>query len=217
MERVTRSNVDNTLIEVEDPEQILRERRRSMTDQAEQGRGNLRDTRDSDSEEYSEAGEVNIRSLFVPDLDNTPLHIAIRHGMALDDAKTIYRIRCPKLKEYIGKDTLTVFLPEGQLEVPTEPPVDFVANCAPTPFDQPRLLIEAMQSLVQTQPKLTILPGDDTPLVRDRYLSRYELIERLTNYVDLCVLYAESAQRHESAQLHGGRDEILSKKCTRKP
>ena len=64
--------------------------------------------------------------------------------MALDDAKTIYRIRCPKLKEYIGKDMLTVFLPEGQLEVPTEPPVDFVANCAPTPFDQPRLLIEAM-------------------------------------------------------------------------
>ena len=68
-----------------------------------------------------------------------------------------------------------------------------------------------MQSLVQTQPKLKILPGDDTPLVRDRYLSRFELIERLSNYVDLCVLYAESAQRHESAQLHGDRDEILRK------
>ena len=111
----------------------------------------------------------------------------------------------------LGKDTLTVFLPEGWLEVPTEPPVDFVANCAPTPFDQPRLLIEAMQSLVQTQPELTILPGDDIPLVRGRYLTRYELIERLENYVDLCVLYAESALRHESAQLHGDRDEILKK------
>ena len=80
------------------------------------------------------------------------------------------------LKEYIGKDTLTVYLPEGWLEVPTEPPIDFVANCAPTPFDQPRLLIEVMQSLVQTQPELTILPGDVIPLVRDRYLSRNELI-----------------------------------------
>ena len=77
MQRVTRSNIDNTLLEVADPEQILRERRRSMADQAEQGRGNPRDTRDSDSEEYSEAEEVNIRNLFVPDLDNTPLHRAI--------------------------------------------------------------------------------------------------------------------------------------------
>ena len=94
--------------------------------------------------------------------------------MALNEEQTVYRIWCPKVKEYIGKDTLTVFLPEGQLEVPMEPPVDFVVNCAPTPFDQPRLLIEAVQSLVQTQPELTILPGDDTPLVRDRYLTRYE-------------------------------------------
>ena len=211
MQRVTRSNADNTLVQVEDPEQIIRERRRSMADQAKQGRENPRDTRDSDGEEYSEAEEVNIRDLYVPDLDNTPLHRAIRHGMALNDTKTIYRIRCPRLKEYIGKDTLTVFLPEGRLEVPTEPPVDFVANCAPTPFDQPRLLIEAMQSLVQTQPELTILPGDDIPLVRDRYLSKNELIDRLENYVDLCVLYAESALRHESAQLHGDRDEILRK------
>ena len=209
MQRVTRSNADNTLLQVEDPEQIIR--CRSMAEQTEQDRGNPRDTRDSDSKEYSEAEEVNIRDLYVPDLDNTPLHRAIRHGMALNDTKTIYRIQCPRLKEYIGKDTLTVCLPEGRLEVPTEPPVDFVANCAPTPFDQPRLLIEAMQSLIQTQPELTILPADDIPLVRDRYLSRNELIERLSHYVDLCVLYAESALRHESAQLHGDRDEILRK------
>ena len=211
MQRVTRSNTDNTLVQVEDPEQIIRERRRSMAEQAEQGRGNPRVTRDSDGKEYSKAEEVNIQDLYVPDLDNTPLQRAIRNGMALNEEQTIYRIRCPKLKEYIGKDTLTVFLPEGWLEVPTEPPIDFMANCASTPFDQPRLLIEAMQSLIQTQPELTILPGDDIPLVRDRYLTRYELIDRLSNYVDLCVLYAESALRHESAQLHRDRDEILRK------
>ena len=210
MQRVTRSNADNTLVQVEDPEQILRERRRSMAEQAEQGRGNHRETRDSNDEEYSEAEEVNTRDLYVPDLDNTPLQRAIRNGMALNDDQTVYRIWCPKLKEYIRKDTLTVFLPEGRLEVPTESPVDFVANCAPTPFDQPRLLIEAMQNLVQTQPELTILPGDDTPLVRDRYLTRYEQ-DMNANYVDLCVLYGESVLRHESAQLHRDRDEILRK------
>ena len=60
MQRVTRSNTDNTLVQVEDPEQIIRERRRSMTEQTEQGRGNHRVTRDSDGKEYSEAEEVNI-------------------------------------------------------------------------------------------------------------------------------------------------------------
>ena len=59
MQRVTRSNADNTLVQVEDPEQILRERHRSMAEQAEQGRGNPRETRDSDGKEYSEAEEVN--------------------------------------------------------------------------------------------------------------------------------------------------------------
>ena len=117
----------------------------------------------------------------------------------------------PQAQGHIGRDTLTVYLPEGRLEVPTEPPIDFIANCASIPFDQPRLLIEAMQSLVQTQPELTILPGDDTPLVRDRYLTRYKLIDRLSNYVDLCVMYAKSAVRHESTQLEGDRDEILRK------
>ena len=157
MQKATRSNADNTLVQVEDPEQIIRVRRRSMAEQTEQGRENPRDTRDSEGEEYSEAEEMNIRDLYVPDLNNTPLQRAIRNGMALNDSQTTYRIRCPLLKEYIGKDTLTVYLPEGRLEVPTDPPVDFVANCAPTPFDQPRLLIEAMQSLIQTQPELTIL------------------------------------------------------------
>ena len=112
MLRVTRSNTDNTLVQVEDPEQILRERRRSMAEQAEQGRGNPRVTRDSDGEEYSEAEEVNTRDLYVPDLDNTPLQRAIRNGMALNEEQTVYRIWCPKLKEYIGKDTLS--LPSGR-------------------------------------------------------------------------------------------------------
>ena len=193
MQRVTRSNIDNSLVQVEDPEQILKERCRSMADQ---GREVPRDTRDSDGKEYSEAEEMNTPELYVPDLDNTPLETAIRNGMALNDSKTIYRIHCPKLKRYIGMDTLTVTLPEGRLEVPTDPPVDFVANCASTLFDQPRLLVEAMQCLVTTQPELAILPGDDVPLIRDRYLSHHELLDRLNHYIDLCVMYGECFLRH---------------------
>ena len=60
MQRVTRSNADNTLLQVENPERILRVRYRSMAEQAKQGRGNPRDTRDSDGEEYSEGEEMNI-------------------------------------------------------------------------------------------------------------------------------------------------------------
>ena len=92
-----------------------------------------------------------------------------------------------------------------------DPPVDFMANCTPTPFDQPTLLVEAMQSLVTTQPQLAILPGDDVPLIKDRYLTHYKLMERLNHYIDLCVMYGECFLRHENAQLSGDRDEIMRK------
>ena len=95
--------------------------------------------------------------------------------------------------------------------MPTDPPVHFVANCAPTPFNEPRLLVEAMQSLVTTQPELAILPGDDVPLIRDRYLTCYKLIERLNHYIDLCVMYGECFLRHENAKLSGDRDKIMRK------
>ena len=86
MQRAMRRNIDNTLIHVEDPEQLIRVRRRSMAEQAEQvANKNLRITRDSDGEEYSEAEEMNIPDLYVPDLNNTPLQRAIQNGMALND------------------------------------------------------------------------------------------------------------------------------------
>ena len=136
--------------------------------------------------------------------------------MAMNDRKTIYRIRCPRLKEHIEIDTLTVKLPEGWLEVPTDPPVNFVAHCTSTLFDQPRLLVEAMQCLITMHPELTILPGDDVPIVRNRCLSCYELLERLNHYVDLCVMYAECFLRHEEAQLSRDMRERLRKELNKK-
>ena len=69
MQRVMRSNIDNSLVQVEDPEQILRERRRNMT---EQGREVPRE-RDSDGKEYSKAEERSTPELYIPHLDNTKL------------------------------------------------------------------------------------------------------------------------------------------------
>ena len=95
--------------------------------------------------------------------------------------------------------------------MPTDPPVNFMANCVPTLFDQPRLLVEAMQSLVTTQPELAILPGDNIPLIRDRYLTHYKLLDRLNHYIDLCVMYGECFLRHKNAQLSRERDKIKRK------
>ena len=154
---------------------------------------------------------MNIPDLFVPDLENTPLKEAIQNGMAMKDRKTIYRIRCPRLKEYIGIDTLTVKFPEGRLEVPTDPPVDFVANCASTPCDQPRLLVEAMECLITRHLELIILPEDHLPIVRNRYLSCYKLLERLNHYIDLCINYGECFLRHEEVQLSRDTNVTLRK------
>ena len=144
---------------------------------------------------------MNIPDLFMPDLNNTCLEDAITNGMAMNDRKTVYRMRCPRLKECIGMDTLTVKLPGRELEVPTDPPVDFIANCAPTPFDQPRLLVEAMEGLLEKHVDLAILRGDDLPIISNRYLSCWELNERLSHYIDLCIRYGECALKYKAAQL----------------
>ena len=108
-------------------------------------------------------------------------------------------------------DTLTVTLPEdGWKYLRTHQSTSW-QTVLPLDFDQPRLLVEAMQCLVTTQPKLAILPGDDVPLIRDRYLFCHALLDRLNHYIDLCVMYGECFLRHENAQLSRERDEILRK------
>ena len=187
--------MDSTPLQVEDPEQILRRTHRSMAAPPE----NAGDPWQQDP--CNDPEEVNIPDLFVPDLDNMCLEDAIANSMAMNDRKTVYRIHCPRLKDHIGVDTLNVKLPGGELEVPTDPPVDFIANCPATSFDQPRLLIEAMESLPEKHTELAILPGDDLPIVSNRYLSCWELNERLGHYFDLCIRYGECVLKYEGAIL----------------
>ena len=102
-----------------------------------------------------------------------------------------YTICCPKLKPHIGINMLTVSLPGGEMEVPTDPPVRFIANCAPTPFNQPHLLVTAMEGLREKNAELTPLSGDELCRVSNRYLTCWELLERLGTYVNLCVRYGK--------------------------
>ena len=193
--------MDGSLLEVADPEQIIRDRRRASMAAPQGNAGDPGRPQGPGNEEENGPDDGNIPNLFVPDLNNACLADAIANSMALNERKTEYMICYPKLKEHIGMDTLTVSLPGGELEVPTNPPVSFVANCAPTPFDQPRLLVEAMKGLREKNADLTILPGDDLPMVSNRYLSRWELEEKLGHYIDLCIRYGECVLRFEGAQL----------------
>ena len=68
-----------------------------------------------------------------------------------------------------------------------------------------------MQCLITRHPELTILPGHDLPIVRNRYLTRYELLERLNHYIDMCINYGECFLRHDEAQLCRDTNETLRK------
>ena len=67
MSRGTRSHVDRSLVQVADPEQILRDRRRSMATPNENEENPRQPHK---NEEENEPEEVNIPNLFMPDLDN---------------------------------------------------------------------------------------------------------------------------------------------------
>ena len=200
----TRRKVDNSLLEVSDPERIIRAgHRASMAaqhDNRDKLEGEPEPPRVPENEEEEEPN-VGRPNLFIPDLNNTHLADALVNGMALDERKTKYMICCPRLKTHIGVDTLIVNLPNGELEVPTDPPVRFIADCAPTPFDQPNLLITAMKGLREKHAELTPLPGDELHWISNRYLTWLELLQRLGYYIDLSVKYGECVLKYQSAQL----------------
>ena len=81
--------------------------------------------------------------------------------MPLNNTGTEYMINCPPPKRYIGTDRMRVEIPSGQLEINTDPPIRFVANCSDVPFLQDHLLISTMEDLVEKHAELMPLPGED--------------------------------------------------------
>ena len=140
-------------------------------------------------------------NLFVPDLNNTPLHDAIKRGMPLNNQGTEYMINCPTLRQYIGTDKLRVEIPSGDLEIDTEPPIRFVAKCSDVPFQQEHLLISAMEDLVKKNAELMPLPGEDFRLCHNTMMCRGEMRDRLATYIELNSRYAQCTIKLEAAAL----------------
>ena len=88
--------------------------------------------------------------------------------MMLDTTSRWYIILTPRLKDYIGVETLKVKIPSGELEIPTNPPVNFITKYAQKFFEE-RLLIAALKEMWNEHSNLQFIPGDDWCIVINRY------------------------------------------------
>ena len=149
---------------------------------------------------------MEVPDLFVPDLNNTPLAEAIKEGMADNNEKTIFIIRCPKLREHIGTERLRVHLPSGELEIDMEPRVKFVVNCSREKI-QENLLVTALNSMKKTEAAFTPLPRGEWPMITHRHLTRNEVEDRLETYYCLAGKFCEFSVKAESVQLNLDMDQ----------
>ena len=108
-----------------------------------------------------EEEEDDITQLFVPDLNNTLLQDAIKKGVKKGKEVTIHS---PRLKFFLGVDTLLVSPRNGDLKVNMKPPYDFDISCSPDPFPE-ELLIIALNMHAVNAPEP--LPGDKWPSVQE--------------------------------------------------
>ena len=96
---------------------------------------------------------------------------------------------------------MRVEIPSGRLEINTDPPIRFVANCSDVPFQQDPLLISAMEDLVEKNAELMPLPGEDFRSCQNRLMRRYEVRDRLATYMEVNSRYAQCTIKLEAAPL----------------
>ena len=154
----------------------------------------------SESEDENGPPPRNIPVLYVPDLANTILSEAILDGIRVGNSGRKYIIHTPRLKDVVGIERLKVTLPTGELETCSDPPMNFVTDCQPTPFNLP-LLRGALKDMRKDNPDLQFIPGDDWPTTHTRYLRREELQERLGAYFEISVQYGKCILELDAAQL----------------
>ena len=126
--------------------------------------------------------------------------------MQVGNSSTEYIIYTPCLKDIMGIERLKVTLPTGELETCSDPPLDFVTKCQPTPFN-PQLLRRALKDMRKDNPELQFIPGDDWPSTHTCYLRREELEERLGAYYEISVQYGKCILELDAAQLILDTDE----------
>ena len=186
----TRQKGNSQLISTENPEDLLREaRRNSMATPAQQQDPRNDQHRDNSDNEEENGPPRDIPVLCVPDLCNTILSKAIKDGMQVGNTGTEYIIHTPQLKDIMGIEWLKVTPPSGELETCSDPPLDFVTKCQPTPFNID-LLRGALKNMRRDNPELQFLSGNNWPPTHTHYLRREELEERLGAYCELSIRYA---------------------------
>ena len=159
-----------------------------------------------DSKDENGPPPRNIPVLYVPDLANTILSEAILDGIQVGNSGRKFIIHTPRLKDIVGIEGLKVTLPTGELETCSDPPLSFVTDCQPTPFNL-QLLRGALKDMRKDNPELQFIPGDDWPSTHTRYLRQEELEERLGAYFEVSVQYGKCILELEAAQLILDTDE----------
>ena len=220
----TRQQGNSQLISTEDPEDLVRRARRTSMATPAQQQGltnnqqhdpmdnppqdpvNNQERDHSESEDENGPPPRNIPILYVPDLANTILSEAILDGIQVGNSGRKSIIHTPCLKDIVGIERLKVTLPTGELETCSDPPLNFVTDCQPTPFNL-QLLRGALKDMRKDNPDLKFLPGDNWPSTHTRYLRHEELEEKLGAYLEVSVQYGKCILELDAAQLILDTDE----------
>ena len=128
-----------------------------------------RDPRNNSDSKDKNNPPRDIPLLYVPGLAYTVLSEAIKNGIQVGNSGTEYIIPTPLLKDIVSMEWLKVTLPEGELETCSNPLLNFVTKCQPTPFNL-QLLTGALKDMRKDNPELQYLEGDDWCPTHTRYL-----------------------------------------------
>ena len=110
-------------------------------------------------------------------------------------------VECPKLKQYIGVDTLLVQRTSGRVQLHTKDEDEtFPISCSKTKFPIP-LLKKALEGVEQQSATPKDLPGEDWPRKIKTILRRMELDSRLDAYAELVGRYARNSVSLEHAHM----------------
>ena len=180
---------------MDDPEKIDRNSNtRKSRNMADTGNGDPQ-CQPPEEDQENEAGDNNATApteMYLPDLDNTPLIQALKKGLDWGVEDEVM-VECPKLKQYLGVDTLLIQRTSGQVCLHTKDEDEtFPISCSKTKFPIP-LLKKALEGAEQQRATPKDLPGEDWPHKLKTILHRMELDSRLDAYAALVGRYARNS------------------------
>ena len=138
--------------------------------------------------------------MYLPDLDNTPLSLALINGLDWGTEDKVM-VECPKLKQYFRVDTFLIQRISERVRLHTkEEDESFPINCSKTKFPIPPLQ-KALEGAEKQRATPKDLPGKDWPQKNKTILCRMELDKRLDAYAELVGRYARNSVSLEHAHM----------------